>query len=98
LGAVGIVAAQALDERGDRVVVAVAGSVVGEDPLLGRPFDVLETRTDASGRVADCLGLGQGDCALQDVHRGSCIAAGERDQVIERGRLECHAALGPERA
>ena len=41
---VGIVAAQALDERRDRVVVAVAGPVVGEHPLLRGGLDVLEPR------------------------------------------------------
>ena len=62
---VGVVAAQALDERRHGVVVAVAGAVVGEDPLLGGGLDVRERRRDVAGLVAFALVLGEGDRALR---------------------------------
>ena len=43
-GGVGVVAPQALDERGDGGVMAVARAVVGEDPLLGGGLDVGQGR------------------------------------------------------
>src|SRR5439155_148441 len=92
--AVRVVAAQALDERRHGVVVAVAGTVVGEDALLCRLFDVVQSRRDVAGRVAGAFGLGEGDGSLQHVHRRPGIAPRERDQVVERRRLEGDAAVG----
>ena len=82
----------------DGVVVAVAGPVVAEDPLLGGGLDVLEPRRDAALLVADVLALGQRDGALEDVERGPGVAAGERDEVVEGVVGQGDAALGPERA
>ena len=81
---VGIVAADALDERADRVVVAVAGAVVGEDALLSGALDVPERRLDAAGRVAMALGVGQGDGALEHVEGLACVAGREADEMVER--------------
>ncbi len=39
-----VVAADALDEGADGVVVAVSGPVVGQDALLGRGLDILQAR------------------------------------------------------
>ena len=75
--------------------MAVAGPVVGEDALLGGGLDVLETRADAAFGVADVLGLGQRGRALEDVERRPGVAAGERDQVLERVVGERDAAVGP---
>ena len=47
--------------------------------------------------VADLLGLGQGDRALEDVERGPCVAAGEPDEVLERVVGEGDAAVRTER-
>ena len=93
-----IVAAQALDERRDRVVVPVAGAVVREDPLLGRGLDVLEPRRDVTIGVADSLGLGQRDRALQHVERRARVPTGQPDQVLERVVGERDTAFRPERA
>ena len=78
--------------------MAVAGPVVGEDPLLGGGLDVLEPRADAAVGVADVLGLGQRRRALEDVERRAGVAAGERDEVLEGVVGERDAAVGPERA
>ncbi len=80
---VGVVAAQALDERGDRVVVTVAGAVVAEDPLLCGRLHVLEPRGDPALLVPDALRLGEGNGAFEHVERRPRIAAGERHEVIE---------------
>ena len=66
--------------------MAVAGAVVGEDPLLGGRLDVLEARADTAVLVADVLGLGERDGALEDVERGPGVAARERDEVRRRRR------------
>ena len=97
-GGVGVVAAQALDEGGHRVVVAVAGPVVAEHALLGRDLDVLEARADMAVGVADPLVLGQRRRALEHVERGPGVAARERDEVLEGVVAERHAAVRPERA
>ena len=78
--------------------MAVAGPVVGEDALLGGGLDVLEPRADAAVRVADVLGLGERDGALEDVERRARVAAGEDDEVLEGVVGERDAAVGPERA
>ena len=83
-GGVGVVAAQALDERRRRVEMPVAGAVVAEDPLLGGGFDVLEPRRHVPVLVADVLALGQGGRALEDVERRAGVAAGERHEMVER--------------
>ena len=93
-----VVAAEALDERRDRVVVAVAGPVVGEDALLGGRLDVLEPRADAALGVADVLRLGERGRALEDVQRGAGVAAGERDEVLEAASIERDAAVRAEGA
>ena len=95
---VGVVAAEALDERRDGVVVAVAGPVVGEDPLLGGGLDVLETRAHAAVGVADVLALGKRGRALEDVEGRARVAAGERDEVLECVIGKRYAAVGPESA
>ena len=78
--------------------MAVAGAVVGEDALLGGRLDVLERGATVARRVPDVLGLGQGDGALEDVQRGPGVAAGDRDEVLERVVREGDAAVRPERA
>ena len=80
---VGVVAAEALDERRHRVVVAVAGAVVGEDALLGGGLDVREGGGDAAVGVAGVLVLGERDGALEHVQRLPRVAAGEVDEVVE---------------
>ena len=57
-GRVRIVAANALDERADGVVVAVAGAVVRQSPLLGGRLDVFEPGRDVPVAVADPLRVG----------------------------------------
>ena len=95
-GRVGIVAADALDERADGVVVAVAGTVVGEGPLLGRGLHVLEPGRDTSVGVADALGLGDRDRALEDVEGLAGVAGGESDEMLERLVGKRDASGGPE--
>src|SRR4029079_19645147 len=80
---VGSFAAEALDEGGDSVVVAVAGAVVGEDTLLGGRLDVLEPRADMSVRVADVLGFGDRRGTFEDIERRARVAARERHEVLE---------------
>ena len=53
---------------------------------------------DPAVGVADVLGLGQGDRALEDVERLPRVAAGEVDEVVERLVGERDAAGRPERA
>ena len=57
--------------------MAIAGSVVGEDALLGGSLDVLEPRADPAVGIADLLGLGKRNGALEDIERSARIAAGE---------------------
>ena len=97
-GSIGIVAAEALDERRDRVVVAVAGSVVGEDPLLGGRLDILETRADPAFGIADVLALGKRRRTLEDVEGRTRVPAREGDQVLECVIGKRYAAVGPESA
>ena len=78
--------------------MAVAGAVVGQDPLLGGGLDVLESRADTALGVADVLRLGQGGRALEHVERRARVAAGERDEVLEGVVGEGDAAVRPERA
>ena len=94
---VGIVAAEALDERRHGVVVAVAGPVVGEDALLGGGLDVVQGGGDAAVGVPGVVVLGQGRGALEDVEDLPCIAAGDVHEVLERVVGEGDAATGPER-
>ena len=93
-----IVAAEALDERRDGVVVPVAGPVVGEDALLGGRLDVLESRGDVAGRVADALVGGEGGRTLEDVQGRSRVATGERHQMLEGVVAEGDPAVRTERA
>ena len=95
---VGVVAAEALDERGHGVVVPVAGAVIGEDALLGRRLDVLEAWGDAPLLVADVLALGERGRALEHVEGRARVATGEADQVIEGVLGERHATIGTESA
>ena len=80
---VGVVAAEALDERRHRVVVAVAGAVVREHPLLGGGLDVGEGGGDPALGVAVVLVLGERDRTLEDVERLPRVAAREVDEVVE---------------
>ena len=78
--------------------MAVAGPIVAEDPLLGRGFDVLETRGDMAVCITYALPFGQSHRALEDVQRGSGVAAGERDEVVERIVGQGNPAIRSERA
>ena len=76
--------------------MAVTGAVVGEDPLLGGRLDILESWADVAGRVADVLGFGDRDRALEDVERGAGIAARERHEMLEGIVGQGHAAVRTE--
>ena len=91
-GGVGVVAAEALDERRRGVEVPVAGPVVAEDALLRRGLDVLEAGRHVPGLVADVLAVGQRRGTLEDVQRGARVTAGERHEVGEGLVGQGHAA------
>ena len=77
--------------------MAVAGPVVGQHALLGGRLDIAEVGCDVALVVAASFGFGQGDRAFEHVQRLSGVAGGEADEMVERLRLDAHAALGPER-
>ena len=53
---------------------------------------------DVAVGVADVLGLGEGDRALEDVQRGAGVATGERDEMLEGVVRERDATRRPEGA
>ena len=92
-----VVAADALDERGDGVVVAVARAVVGEDPLLGGGLDIREAWGETRPSC-DVLRLGERDRALEDVEGLPRVATGDLHEMLERVVGEGDAAVRPQRA
>ena len=69
------------------------GAVVGEDALLRGSLDLGQAGRDVTLVVPQVAVLGQGDRALEHVERGSRVASGHRDEVVERVGHERHAAL-----
>ncbi len=75
---VGVVAAHALDERADRVVVAVAGPVVGQDALLGGRLDGLQVDGESARRRPRSIADGR----LEDVEGRPGVAGADGDEVL----------------
>ena len=84
--AIGIAAANALDEGGDGLIVVVAGLVVAHLPALDGRLDGLDRHGPAAGSGGRRNIYGR----LQAVERDACIAAGGCDEQIERVGSHLH--------
>ena len=86
-------------KRRGRVVVAVAGPVVGQDALLGGRLDVAEPwarRRPSASRTPSPSA--RAIAPSSTLRAGARVAAGEVDQVLERVVGEADAAARAERA
>ena len=72
--------------------MAVAGTVVGQGPLLRGRLDVLQPGGDPSFGVARPLRVGDRNRALENVEGLACVSGGEAHEVFERLTAERDAA------
>ncbi len=71
--------------------MSVAGTVVGEDPLLRRGLHLFQARLHGA-RPLRIVHAGHGRRGLQDVERRPRITSGDGDEVLSRIVRQCHCS------